>query len=266
MSINAASVGLSHSLNNTVGSLQQQISTGSRINQAKDDPAGLQVSIELSSQIRGNNIAMRNSNDGVSALQIAEGGLSSVTDSLQRIRELTVQAGNGTLSNSDRSALQNEADQLLEGIRDTIGSSEFNGKSMLKGDEGLNIQTGADAGEQQGLRTVDLAAELESMDLFKLDLTNPDTSAAFDSLDGALSLAGELSSEFGASQNRLEFGMDSLMNENLNETAARSRISDTDMAKAISEMSQAQVKQQAEIAMLGQANSSRGHVLSLLNV
>lgn len=266
MSINSGSIGLSHTLSNSISSLQQNISTGSRINQAKDDPAGLQVSIELSSQIRGNNIAMRNSNDGVSALQIAEGGLSNVTDSLHRIRELTVQAGNGTLSNSDRSALQNEADQLLEGIRDSIGNSEFNGKSLLTGDEGLNIQTGADAGEQQEVRTMDFAAELEKLDLFKLDLTNPDTSAAFDSLDGALSLAGELSSEFGASQNRLEFSMDSLMNQNLNETAARSRISDTDMAKAISELSQDQVKQQAEIAMLGQANSSRGHVLSLLNV
>jgi flagellin len=265
MSINSGPVGLNSTLINSIGGLQQDISTGSRINQAKDDPAGIQVTIEFSSQIRGNNVAMRNSNDGISALQVAEGSLNNVTDSLQRIRELTVQAGNGTLSNTDRSALQNEADQLLEGIRDSIGNSEFNGKSLLKNDEGVNIQTGAGAGEQQNIRTMDFAAELEDLDLFNLDLTNPDTSAAFESLDGALSLAGELRSEFGASQNRLEYSMDSLMSENLNETAARSRISDTDMAKAISELYQNQVKQQAEIAMLGQANSSRGHVLSLLN-
>lgn len=266
MSINAGPIGLSHTLDNSISSLQQHISTGSQLNQAKDNPAGIQVTIEMSGQIRGNNVAMRNSNDGISALQVAEGSISNVTDSLQRIRELTVQSGNGTLSDSDRSALQSEADQLLEGIRDSISNSEFNGKSLLKGDEGLNIQTGADAGEQQEVRTMDFAAELEDLDLFQLDLTNPDTSAALESLDGALSLAGELRSEFGASQSRLEFSMDSLMNENLNETAARSRISDTDMAKAITEWSQAQVKQQAEIAILGQANSSRGHVLSLLNV
>jgi len=265
MSSEIGAIGLSSSLTNSIQNHQQQIASGQRVNQAKDDPAGIQVIMEMTGEIRGNSVAMRNSSDGISALQVAESGASQITDSLQQLQTLAVQAGNGILSSSDRAALQQQANQLLAGIKDSISNSQFNGRSLLADDGGLNLQTGANAGDTQSVRSFDLSKQLGDLDLFNLDFTSTDPSKAFESIDKSMELMGEVSAEFGANHNRLERSIDSLMNQNINEVAARSRIADTDMAKAISELSQEQVQQQAQIAMQAQANASRGQVLSLLN-
>lgn len=263
MSINIAASGINPAPSSNIQGLQGQISTGNRLNDASTDPAGLQVSIGMTTQINGNHMAMRNINDGVSAIQIADQSVGSVTDSLQRMRELAVQAG-GILGDSDKAALQAEFSQLQQNIKETIGSSEFNGQSLLDSEDGVSLQTGADAGETQDVRTADLVKRLEDMDLFDIDLTSSSSEDVFKSLDDSLSLAGELRADFGATQNALDSRMNSVMGQNLNEAESRSQISDTDMAKALSEMSQQQVREDVELAMLGQANANRGQVLSLL--
>ncbi|MCV6590592.1 MAG: flagellin [Marinobacterium sp.] len=264
MSLEIGASGLGAVAGGSVDALSGQIATGNRLNEAGTDPAGLGVNVELGSQVRGNNIAVRNSMDGISAVQVADSSVSDINDSLQRIRELTVQAGNGTLNSRDRGALQDEASQLLEGIRDSIGNSTFNDQSLLQSDGALPLQVGADAGETRALKTMDLATALKDAGLFDLDLTNPDTSDAFESLEDSLTLVGQLRSDFGAMQNSLDSGVNSLLSETLNESAARSRISDTDMAQAISERSREQIKEKVEITMLAQANAQRGQVLNLL--
>lgn len=264
LEIGAASVsGLNPALTNSIGSSQQQIATGKK--DPADNPAGIQVILQFTGQINGNQAAVRNSNDGISALQVAQGGISSVTDSLQQLRELSVQAGNGTLSSENRASLQNQADEILEGIRDTIGQSEFNGRSLLNDSSNLSLQTGADSGETQDVQGFDLAQQFDDLDLFDLDLTSGDISDALESIDGSLDVVNSAASEFGASQTRLESTITNLDTSTLNQAAARSQIQDADIAEASSQLAKDQIQREVELAMLGQANANRAQVLSLLS-
>lgn len=248
-------------IQNRIEENEKQLASGQRINNASVDPAGLQVLINLQSEILGNNTAVRNSLDGVSALQIADGGVSQVNDSLQRIRELSVQAQNGILNDSDRATLQNEADSLLAGIRDTLGSSTFNGQSLLSEDGQLQLQTGPGSEDSQNINTFNVAGELEDLGLFSLNISNPE---ALDVLNSSQDFLNTVSSEIGASQNRLDSTVNNLTQASLSQAESASRIGDTDYAKAVSERSSALIQQEVGIALQAQANANRGLVLNLL--
>lgn len=246
---------------NRIDENARQLTTGQRINNAAVDPAGLQVLIDFQSQILGNNTAIRNSLDGISAIQIAEGGLSQVTDSLQQIRELSIQAQNGILNDQDRASLQNQADALLEGIRDTLGQATFNGQSLLSEDGQLQLQTGPDAGDSQQVSTFDVGSQLDDLGLFSLDITSSDS---LNILDQAQDFLNTTAGEFGAAQNRLDSTINRLSENSINEAAAASRIGDTDFAQATSERANLLIQQEVGIALQAQANASRGLVLNLL--
>lgn len=264
LEIGAASVsGLNPALTNSIGSSQQQIATGKK--DPADNPAGIQVILQFSGQINGNQAAVRNSNDGISALQVAQGGVTSVTESLQQLRELSVQAGNGTLSSDNRASLQNQADEILAGIKDTIGQADFNGRSLLNDSSNLSLQTGADSGETQDVQGFDLNKQFDDLNLFSLDLTSGDTATALESIDKSLAVAEDAATEFGAGQSRLESTITNLGTSTLNQAEARSQIQDADIAEASSQLAKDQIQREVELAMLGQANANRAQVLSLLS-
>jgi flagellin len=248
-------------LQNQIEENSKQLSSGQRINNAAVDPAGLQVLIDFQSQILGNNTAIRNSLDGVSAIQIAEGGISQVTDSLQQIRELSIQAQNGILNDQDRATLQNQADALLEGIRDSLGQATFNGQSLLTEEGELQLQTSSGAEDNQQVGTFNVESGLEDLDLFSLDITSAES---LDILDQSQDFINTISGEFGAAQNRLDSTINRLSESTLNEAEAASRIGDTDFAQTISERANALIQQEVGIAIQAQANASRGLVLNLL--
>lgn len=248
-------------IQNRIDQSTEQLTTGRKINEAADNPAGLQVLVNFQSQILGNNTAIRNSLDGVSAIQIAEGGISQVNDSLQQIRELSIQAQNGILNDQDRASLQDQADQLLEGIRDSIGQATFNGQSLLAEEGQLQLQTGPESDNNQQVSTFDVTSQLEDLGLFSLDISAPDSLNTLDQAQEALiGIAGE----FGAAQNRLDSTINRLSENSLNEAAAASRLGDTDYAQAVSERTTALLQQEVGIALQAQANANRGFVLQLL--
>lgn len=266
MAINLSGLGTNNfsafnQIQNRIDESGKQLISGERINNAAVDPAGLQVLIDLQGQILGNNTAVRNSMDGISAIQIAEGGVNQVNHSLQQIRELSIQAQNGTLNDNDRASLQKQADALLEGIQDTLGQATFNGQSLL-GEEGqLRLQTGPGSEDSQNVGTFNVESELNDLGLFSLDITS---AGALDVLDQSQDFLANVSSEFGATQNRLDSTINQLSESGINEAAAASRIGDTDYAKAISERTNALIQQEVGIAVQAQANASRGLVLNLL--
>ncbi|MFG6667734.1 flagellin [Halomonas sp. HNIBRBA4712] len=240
----------------------QRLSSGLRINSAKDDPAGQAIANRMGAQIRGMHQAIRNTNDGISMVQTAEGTLDQINDNLQRIRELSVQAGNGTYNARDRRSIQDEIDQRLEEIDRLAGQSRFNGVGLME-EKTLNIQVGANDGDTIGVR-------LTSMDIEALGLTGfsvlegSATEKPTDLLDGAINTLDRQRSYFGAVQNRFESVIDGLDNAVVNLSAAQSRIQDTDYAREISNLIRAQLLQQVGIAILAQANQQPSLVLRLL--
>lgn len=248
-------------IQNRINETEEQLASGKRINNAAVDPAGLQVLIDFQTQIRGNSAAIRNSLDGVSALQIADGGVNQVNDSLQRIRELSVQAQNGILNDSDRSALQSEADALLSGIQDTLGQSTFNGQSLLAEDGQLRLQTGPGTEDSQNVTTFNISDEFDDNGLFTLDISD---AGALDIIDQSQSFLATVSGEIGASQNRLDSTINRLTETNINEASAASAIGDTNFAQTASERARALIQQDVGIALQAQANANRGLVLNLL--
>lgn len=241
-----------------LGNISQQIASGQRINQASDDPAGIQVSIELTRDINQNEVGLRNVMDGTSVTQIAQGGIAQITDSVQQLRELSLQASNGTLNSSDRQSLQSQADALLEGIKDTIGQTSFNGQSLLSEEGDISIQAGDSDAD---INTPDLMSSLEDAGLFSLELGSGD---ALDALDDSLDLLNNSAGSFAAAEKQLDSMSRNLMESSVNSAEARSRISDTDMAQAISEQSRELIKQEVAITMQAQANAGRADVLALL--
>lgn len=247
-------------------SAMQRLSSGLRINSAKDDPAGQAIANRMTAQIRGLNQAARNANDGISLVQTAEGALGQVNGNLQRIRELTVQAGNGTLSPTDLAAIQAEIDQRLDEI-DRIGlQTGFNGVSVLGENRSLRIQVGANDGET-------IAIELQAVNRHSLGLngfrvlTDEDgdaTESPLSVLDEALKRTDRQRSQLGALHNRFEAVIDNIQSTVINLSAARSRIMDADYAQEVSNLVRAQILQQAGFAILAQANRQPELVLELL--
>jgi flagellin len=243
----------------------EQLSTGKRINSAADDAAGLAISNKMTSQVKGLNQAVRNANDGISMLQTAEGATQEVTNMLQRIRELAVQAANDTYDDGDRSAMEEEVGQLEDEITRIATNTKWNGMSILDSERTKNLQVGiendTDSTIEIGLK--DMTAS--GLQVSGLSLANH-TSAqgVLDKVDSAIATVDSFRSDLGAKMNRLNYAADNMSNVSLNTAASRSRIQDTDYAQATTELARSQIIQQAATAMLAQANQQPSAVLSLL--
>ena len=246
---------------NEVATAIQRLSTGLRINSARDDAAGLAISDRMTAQIRGLNQAVRNANDGISLSQTAEGALQETTNNLQRIRELAVQAANGTNSSSDLTALQAEVDQRLAEIDDIAANTEFNGQTLLDAANTFTFQVGANGGQTLDITTAAMSAS--DLSVNAVDVTS-DASGAISAVDSALDTVNSTRADLGAVQNRLESKIANLQTTSENLSAARSRIRDADFAAETAALTRGQILQQAGTAMLAQANVAPQNVLSLL--
>ncbi len=251
---------------NSLATSVQRLSSGLRVNSAKDDAAGLAIAERMNAQIRGMNVAARNANDGISMAQTAEGALGEMGNMLQRMRELSVQAANGTLSEADRTNLTQEFSQLGAEIERTMEVTKFNSTEVFNLTADLSFQVGANSGE-----TIEIAsADFDMADITtaaQLDISGADptaASAAIEAIDTALDSLNSQRSIWGAVQNRFESAISSLQVGAENQSAARSRIMDTDYAAETAALTRSQVLQQAGTAMLAQANSAPNSVLSLL--
>ncbi len=254
----------------------QRLSSGLRVNSAKDDAAGLAVSQAFTAQIRGSNQAVRNANDGISLGQTAEGALGQIANNVQRIREIAVQAANGTLSDTNRQQLQKEVDQLTQEISRIVQTTTFNGTMLLSGSASLTFQVGASgsADNQVSVTTTNLAQNgsaglyAYSSSLTSTGVINVSTqsaaSAALSSLDADISQVSTLRSTFGSVQNRFEAVISNLQNYVENLTASNSRILDADFAAETANLTRGQILQQAGTAILSQANALPQTALSLL--
>lgn len=249
----------------------QRLSSGLRINSAADDAAGLAISQRMSAQVRGMNVAIRNANDGISLAQTADGALSSVGDSLQRMRELAVQSRNSTNSDSDKESLNLEFSQLSSEIGRVLGGTTFNGKTILGADAGtLTFQVGANVTTND---SIDIATTNLTTDAAITTVTGASIGSAADAtaiatvitdIDAALDDINSQRAVFGAAQNRFSAVITNLQTSVENQSAARSRIMDADFAAETASMSRAQILQQAGTAMVAQANQIPQNVLRLL--
>ena len=269
---NVASLSAQRSLGgsqNMLNTSLERLSTGLRINSAKDDAAGLAIGERFSSQVRGLNQAARNTNDAISLVQTAEGALKEVTSNLQRIRELAVQSVNATNSDSDRAALKSESDQLIAEITRVGTKTEFNGIALIDGsleDASTAFQVGANAGDTISIVSGVLATITQSgLAISDTSLsTAANAATAITTIDGALSTVNALRADLGAVQNRFESVIASVQTTSENLSASRSRVVDADFAQETANLTKAQILQQSGIAMLSQANSVPQNVLALL--
>jgi len=251
----------------------QRLSSGLRINSAKDDAAGLAIAERMNAQVRGMNVAIRNSNDGISLAQTAEGALSKVGDSLQRMRELAVQARNSTNSDDDKDSLNKEFVELQSEIKRVLGGTAFNGKKILGSDAtSLTFQVGANTTDDDVIKvettdmTKDTTITAVTVNTAKIDNTATAGAIAtvIDDIDTAIDTINNKRATFGATQSRFDAVIANLQQSVENQSAARSRIMDADFASETANMSRAQILQQAGNAMIAQANQAPQQVLSLL--
>jgi len=249
----------------------QRLSSGLRVNSAKDDAAGLAIANRMDAQVRGMNVAIRNANDGISLAQTGEGALGKVTDMLQRMRELAVQSANATNSSSDRSSLNSEYSQLAAEITRTLGATAFNGTSLLNTAATLSFQIGAGTSsvtDQIAINLSDMTSTSGSLATAVASTSGISTASAATSamtaIDNALDQVNSARATFGAMQNRFESVISNLQVAAENQTAAKSRIMDADFAQETANLTRAQILQQAGTAMLAQANAAPQGVLSLL--
>ncbi len=251
----------------------QRLSSGQRVNTAKDDAAGLAIAERMNAQIRGMNVATRNANDGISMAQTAEGALSKVGDALQRMRELAVQARNATNSCSDKESLNKEFGQLQEELTRVLGGTAFNGKKILGADAtSSTFQIGANttADDVITVGTSNMTTETSITTVTSSTASIGQTATAgqigtlIDNIDTALTTINDKRADFGAKQSRFDAIIANLQQSVENQSAARSRIMDADFATETANMSRAQILQQAGNAMIAQANQLPQQVLSLL--
>jgi len=251
----------------------QRLSSGLRINSAKDDAAGLAISERMNAQVRGMNVAVRNANDGISLAQTAEGALSKVGDNLQRMRELAVQARNATNSSSDKTSLDKEFKQLQAEITRVLGGTSFNGNHMLGADAtALTFQIGANttADDVITVTTVNMnndtsiTAVTGSAATIDASASTGAIATVIDNLDTAINTVNDSRADFGAKQSRFDAIISNLQQSVEAQSAAKSRITDADYAQETANMSRAQILQQAGTAMVAQANQQPQMVLKLL--
>jgi len=264
-----------------LGSAIERLSSGLRINSAKDDAAGQAIANRFTANIKGLSQAARNANDGISVAQTTEGALNEINNNLQRIRELAVQSANGSNSESDLASIQKEIKQRLDEIDRVSAQTQFNGVKVLAADKDLAIQVGAHDGETINIKLQKITTEtLKLKDLDVSATTTPPASTPpastppaspmatpakpLEAIDEALKKVDELRSDLGAVQNRFQSTVANLNNTVNNLSAARSRIEDADYAVEVSNMTRAQILQQAGTAVLAQANQVPQTALSLL--
>jgi flagellin len=278
---NLISLNAQRNLNSSQGSLStsmQRLSSGLRVNSAKDDSAGLSIADRMNTQVRGMQTAMRNANDGISMSQVAEGALGTVTNMLQRMRELAVQAANGTNSISDRASLDAEYQQLATESARTMAGTQFNGQNILATSVVSSFQIGPNTSSTLDRITI-AAFDWTSVTAITTAVgsavgTGPTTNpagtdgsfalASITALDNAINAINSERAQFGAVQNRFDNVISNLMLSAENQTAARSRIMDADYAMETANLSRANILQQAGNAMVAQANQLPQQVLSLL--
>jgi len=248
----------------TMSTAMQQLATGNRINQAKDDAAGLSIGQNMTSQVRGLNQAVRNVNDGINLLQTADGALVETSNMLQRMRELAVQSSNGTNSDSQRNYLNNEFSSLKDQITNIATQTTWNQSSLFGGVNPFVFQAGTQAGQ-----TISVA--VGAMDASTLLSGNTDTISTFATaqiaitqVDKAIEKVNSARSGMGATMNQLSYSADNMTNISTNIAASRSTVMDTDYATASATLSKTQIIQQAATAMLAQANQQPQSVLSLI--
>ena len=272
----------STSAQNMLSTAMERLSTGKRINSAKDDAAGLAISASMTAQVRGMNQGIRNANDGISMAQTAEGALDEVTNMLQRMRELTVQSKNGTYSTTDLSNITAEKTALAAQIDSVLKNTTFNGKSLFTGTAAsassgdVSIQAGANSTDTVTLKfgdmTAGVAAGVKSVSqvvTFSTGGASPTTAdvktaASLQDYDDAIAAVSTQRAGLGAAQNRLESAVNNLTSNSTNLSDARSRIEDADFSTETTALAKAQILSQASTAMLAQANQSQQGVLKLL--
>ena len=258
-----SSTNLNSSISNAdlTDKISKQLASGKRINSAADDAAALQIIDRLNSQIYGTQQSIRNAYDGISLSQTADSALSGVGDAVSRIRELSIQAGSGALTDSDRQALQDEVSQLQTQITETFDNTTFGGKAIFNGDD-LSFQVGPDANTTQSVNASDgsFANAILSVDIS----TQAGAQAAVTAADDVSENLNNQRAEFGAFENTLSSTIRSLGTQQSNIAESQSRIQDTDYALAASQQIANDILSQASIAVRGQANQSASSVLGLL--
>lgn len=265
---NLASLNAQRNLNTSAKSLNtslQRLSSGLRVNSARDDAAGLGIATNMSAQTRGMTVATRNANDGISLAQTAEGGLATITDHLQRMRELATQAASGQYDSVNLAALNKEFQALQSEISRVASATTFNGKAILGTDNTMSFQIGAGTTGVNQIAVTTVAASMATGLFAATDITTAAGAlTVMGTLDTALNTVNTDRSGLGALQSRFDGVVSQLGAQIENTEAARSRIMDTDYAAETANLSRAQILQQAGTAMLAQANSLPQNVLSLL--
>ncbi|MEQ6436178.1 flagellin domain-containing protein [Comamonas sp. w2-DMI] len=283
MSINTNIISLNAQRNlstsqSSLSTTMQRLSSGLRVNSAKDDAAGLAIAERMNAQTRGMNVAVRNANDGISMAQTAEGSLSKIGDNLQRMRELAVQAANGTNNTTDRNSMAKEFQALAAEIARVTDNTQFNSKKLLTNEaSAVDFQVGAGTGTDNQITVsggvvTDTAANwggsgAGTIATVAVSAVFSDASAALtamDNIDAALNAVNDMRATYGATQNRFESVVANLQVAAENSAAARSRITDADFATETANLSRSQILQQAGTAMVAQANQLPQGVLSLL--
>ncbi|ASY77685.1 flagellin N-terminal helical domain-containing protein [Pectobacterium polaris] len=252
----------------SLGTAIERLSSGLRINSAKDDAAGQAIANGMTAQIKGLTQASRNANDGISLVQTAETNLNEINNNLQRIRELSVQAASDTNTTENRESIALEISQRVSEIDRITNTAKFNGIDLLKGDANLSIQVGANTEADDAITigsTALIGSSSGDLGVTGLDVsTAAAATASISSIDAALKLVDTARSNLGAIQNRFESTITNLNNTVNNLSAARGRIEDADYATEVSNMSKANILQQAGTSVLSQANQVPQNVLSLL--
>ena len=263
---NTASLNAQRNMSASQSSLatsMQRLSSGLRVNSAKDDAAGLAIADRMNAQIRGANVAIRNANDGISLSQTAEGALATITDALQRMRELAVQSLNATNITSDRVKLITEYHALRYEVTRIATETKFNGIAIVGTGVGLQttqIQVGANNGDTILLKTANITNFFSVTSVYSVELAN----SALLSLNNFIDTVTRQRAWYGAAMSRLEFAISNLQITSENQAAARGRIVDADFAAETANLSRAQILQQAGNAMVAQANQLPQQVLQLL--
>lgn len=254
--------------NRTLGKSMEQLSTGKRINSASDDAAGLAISNRMTAQIKALDQSVRNANDGISMMQTAEGATKEITNMLQRMRELSVQASNDSYSAGDRTAIAGEMTQLTSEVTRIASNTQWNGMSILSGGtaySSMTFQVGTEGDATSAITVGFSAMSAGALTISALSVsTSVQAQASIELLDTAITAVDTFRSGLGARINRLTSAADNVANVALNTSASRSQIEDTDYAKATTELAKTQIIQQAASAMLAQANQAPQSVLSLL--
>jgi flagellin len=258
---NVVSMNAQRNLTTSQGALatsMQRLSSGLRVNSAKDDAAGLAIADRMNAQVKGINVAIRNANDGISLAQTAEGALATVSDALQRMRELAVQAQNGTNGTSDRANLDTEYQALSSEITRIAAQTKFNGVAMINATTSTVFQVGANNGDTLSVTTnavITVGGGVTSA---------ASASTAVAALDTALDTISTNRASYGAVISRFQFAISNLSITGENQSAARGRIMDADFAHETADLSRSQILQQAGSAMVAQANQLSNNVMSLL--